>query len=282
MSIARVARGTASGKGIAQLTISAVTCAAGSSLEVGIAFDTAASDSALPTWGGIPMTLVLSDNLGGGSMFEIYRLDNVSAGTHDVVTQDWFANWDSLAGWAAMGAVEITGPTAAPQDQLKNAPGSGTSPDSGNTGTTSQADELLMGWIGVEGPSTDASLNWGNSFSTGQRIGTSGGPATANATLAEGYRVVSAAGAYAAAGSLTTSRAWNAAIVTHKAAAVAGGPDILTVAPVALQGLVSEGPLATGLTSAPIVVAQALVSEGPLATGVTTAPLIIDSTLEVS
>jgi len=217
VSITRTARGTMHQKGaITQATLPGVTCAAGSCLVVGIEFDQFAGDAANPTWGGVPMVLVFSGTVGSGGELEVYRLDNVSAGTHDVVTEDWTLS--GVATYVSMIAVEVVGCAVAPQDQTANASGTGTTPSSGNTATTSQADELLLGFIATEGPSGDTGPTWAGSFTTGQRDGTTGGPATTNGTLAEGYRVVSATGAYAAAATGITSRAWTAAIVTFKAA----------------------------------------------------------------
>jgi hypothetical protein len=107
---------------------------------------------------------------------------------------------------------------AAPVDQGTAAAGSGTSPSSGAAPTTSQANEILIGAIGTEGPNGDNAGTWSNSFTNGQRLGTAGGGAANNSTISEGYRIVSATGAYTAAKTGITSRAWGAVIATFKEA----------------------------------------------------------------
>ena len=93
---------------------------------------------------------------------------------------------------------------------------SGTTPTVGPTGTTLQANELLIGAIGTEGPVGDAAGTWGNSFTAGPRAGTTGGDATSNWTVSMGYRIVSSTGSYTAQKSGITDRFWAAAIATFK------------------------------------------------------------------
>ena len=75
--------------------------------------------------------------------------------------------------------------------------------------------ELLIGAIGVEGPSGDT-FTPGASYSTTGRGGTTGGNAATNITINPEYRIVTATGAYSAIATLGTSRKWGAAIVTHQ------------------------------------------------------------------
>jgi len=106
-------------------------------------------------------------------------------------------------------------------DQTKTATGTSTSPSSGASGTTTQADELLIGAIGTEGPHVDSPGVWSNAFTEGPRLGTSYGASSGDATditVTMGWRIVGATGAYTAAKSgLATSRDWAAAIATFKA-----------------------------------------------------------------
>ena len=92
----------------------------------------------------------------------------------------------------------------------------GTTPTVGPTGTTEQANELLIGVIGTNGPVEDDAGTWGNSFTNGPREGTTGGDADTNWTVSLGYRIVSAAGTYTAQKSGITSRLWAATIATFK------------------------------------------------------------------
>ena len=96
---------------------------------------------------------------------------------------------------------------------------SGTAPTVGPTGTTSQANELLIGAVGTEGPVGDAAGTWQNSFLAGPRAGTSGGDDTSNWTVSMGYRIVSSTGEYTASKSGITDRYWAAAIATFRGVA---------------------------------------------------------------
>jgi len=122
-------------------------------------------------------------------------------------------------GARAMSAFEFSGlATASSFDKTASSTGSSTAPSSGNTQATAQAVELLFGAIGVEGPSGDAFTAGANYTAPADgRAGTSGGGATTNITINPEYRFVTATGAYAATGTLGTSRSWGAAIATYKA-----------------------------------------------------------------
>jgi hypothetical protein len=111
-------------------------------------------------------------------------------------------------------------------DQTKTATGSGTTPSSGATATTTQAEELLIGAVGTEGPVGDPVGTWSNSFIAGPRAGTALSTADANVTASMGYRVVTVAGAYTAAKTGITSRDWAAAIATFKGTGISWVADI--------------------------------------------------------
>lgn len=233
MGIGRVSRGTASGKAISTLSISGVAVAAGSCLELALGFkalngmgDPVFADSV--TWNGLALVLTASVLL-PTSEVQVYRLDNAAGGTGDVV-----ADFSSAGpvDYVAMIASEVTGPTASPFDQSVSASGFGTAPSSGAAPTTSQPNELLAGWFAIEGPATDYPPSWLNGFSAGQREGTTGGSATLNITLMEGYQVTSAAGSFTAAGSgMVPARDWAAFLLTFKeAAAGPGGSNLEALA----------------------------------------------------
>jgi beta-lactam-binding protein with PASTA domain len=113
-------------------------------------------------------------------------------------------------------------------DQNHTGTGTGTAPSSGATATTTQANELLIGAVGTEGPHGDAPSHWLNSFTVGPRLGTnfgSTGGGDTDITVALGWRIVGATGAYTAQpNTLTTGRDWAAAIATFKS-----GPSTVTV-----------------------------------------------------
>jgi len=124
---------------------------------------------------------------------------------------------------SAMSANEFSGlATSSVLDKTASAgdnTGTNTSPTSGNTATTTQANELLIGAIAVEGPTADT-FTLGASYSTLTRAGTNAGSAQDNITMNCEYQIVSATGAYHADGTMGTARnSWAAAIATYKAAA---------------------------------------------------------------
>jgi hypothetical protein len=107
-------------------------------------------------------------------------------------------------------------------DQIHTGTGSTNAPSSGVTSQTTQACELLIGAVGTEGPHGDAPSVWLHSFTGGPRRGThfgSAGGDDADITVALGWRIVGATGAYVAQLSdLKTTRDWAAAIATFKTA----------------------------------------------------------------
>jgi hypothetical protein len=113
-------------------------------------------------------------------------------------------------------------------DKTASSTGSSTSPSSGATSTTTQADELLIGLVGTEGPQGDTSGTWGDSFTLGPRAGTSGGTDDTNITISMGYRIVASTGAYTAGKTGITSRDWTALIATFKSDPNPTGPKIYT------------------------------------------------------
>ncbi len=114
-------------------------------------------------------------------------------------------------------------------DQTHTGTGSSNPVSSGATSATTQANELLIGAVGLEGPNYDAPSVWQNSFTYGPRLGTNYGSGSGGGdgdiTAQMGWRIVAATGAYTAQiTNLNTTRDWAAAIVTFK-----GGPSTVTV-----------------------------------------------------
>jgi len=90
-------------------------------------------------------------------------------------------------------------------------------PDSGNTATTSQADELLIGNISVEGPVSDG-FTLGTGYTALARAGTSTAPT--DVTVNPEYQIVSSTGIYSSDGTLSTDRWWIALVSTYRAATI--------------------------------------------------------------
>ncbi|MBX3025899.1 VWA domain-containing protein [bacterium] len=126
----------------------------------------------------------------------------------------------------ALAANEFSGILApSPLDKVKTQTGTGTVPSSGLSATTTQAYELVIGAIGVEGPSGD-SFTAGPYYTGLTRAGTTGGTADTNITINPEFRIVTLTGAYAADGTIT-SRDWAVALATYKGVFI---PPALTAA----------------------------------------------------
>jgi uncharacterized repeat protein (TIGR02543 family) len=102
-------------------------------------------------------------------------------------------------------------------DRVQTATGTGNVPSSGATLITNQADELLIGAVGTEGPNQDTTGFWLNNFTTADRRGGNTGSADANITIASGWRIVPSTGTYTASINRILARDWAAAIATFKA-----------------------------------------------------------------
>lgn len=195
-----------------------VTVSTGDLLVVAIEFFTANFVDGDVTWNGIAMA---NDSLivGTNSQLLVYSLKIASGGTANVtLTFDGATDYSILC-------YKISGAAASPLDKEASATGTSTSPSSGNTATTAQANEALFGFVGTNGPSGDTAGSWSGSFAALDRVGTTGGAANTNMTLSAAYRIVSATGAYSAAKTGITSREWEASIVTYKEQ---GGTTIAT------------------------------------------------------
>jgi hypothetical protein len=148
-------------------------------------------------------------------IFAAYNVTALPSGSSITINQTVVCSTAVAARAAVVSVFRGLAPVGA-LEQTNTASGTSTSPSSG-AATTVQADQLLIGAVGTEGPSGDTAGTWSNSFTAGQRAGTTGGTdATTNITVSMGWRIVSAAGSYTAAKSGITSRDWAAAIATFK------------------------------------------------------------------
>lgn len=116
--------------------------------------------------------------------------------------------------YANASAFAVSGLVAASRvDQSATATGTSGSPSSGNTANTTQADELLIGAIGVNDGASTASFTAGAGYTA-----LPGDVSSAGLAIFPEYQVVSATGAYSAGGTLGgVYTGWAAAIVTYKA-----------------------------------------------------------------
>jgi uncharacterized repeat protein (TIGR02543 family) len=147
-------------------------------------------------------------------IFAAYNVNAMASGSEITISHT------SVAVRAAVASVFRGLADVEPLDQSLGYPTdstvSGTTPSVGPTGMTTQADELLIGAIGTEGPVEDNPGTWDYSFIAGPRAGTTGGTANTNWTVSMGYRIVSTTGEYIAQKSGVTDRRWAAAIATFK------------------------------------------------------------------
>src|SRR5207237_403377 len=207
------------------LTQTGVTVAAGKTIFVTVAMD------------GGTQTVTVSDNGSGGSNSYTKDADVTNgSGTTGIRTLVFSAPvTHALSG----GTISISSSTSvnmaatsfyfngivspAPKELCHTAAGNSTTPSSGITATTctgitpattSQADELLVGAVGMD--SKQGNLTAGNSF-TNLTNSQDGGSASNQLQLQPAYLVVDAAGQYAATWTYNKPAApWAAAVVTYK------------------------------------------------------------------
>jgi len=203
--ITRTAKGTATDKTSGNtVTISSIAITQGRSLIVGTAFNGRAVSGV--TWGGFDLTADLTTTNAA-----IYSLHNCPGTTSNIVLT--YSGTGNSA--KAAFALEVAG-IAGKKDKTASAAGTSQTPSSGATATTSFGDEFVLGLVGTQGPSGDSAGTWQNSFTAGQRTGTTGNPAGGNSTVNEGFIVVTGALATRTASiSNMQSRAGNALCVTY-------------------------------------------------------------------
>ena len=123
-------------------------------------------------------------------------------------------NADEFSGIVASGAL----------DKIASAVGSSTTASSGSTATTAQANELLVGAVGVE--TRSEAFTAGSGYTLLASVSSSAaGTAANNVTIDYEARIVAATGAYVADGTLATSRQWAAGIATYEDACGNGVVD---------------------------------------------------------
>jgi hypothetical protein len=205
------ARGTVNNKvSSTSQTMSVTIGATGNALMVSIASDASIGTVSSVTWGATSLTKI--QELAGANL----NLDQWIATSLTAGTQTLTVSFSGATIQKAIAASEIAGLKASPIDQFTAGQGSSLNPDSGATPTTTQASEIWFGTGSIEGPIGDLAGTWQNSFTTGQRDGTTGGTPQSNATVQEGYLIVSTTGAARAQIQLSTSRGWECAICTLK------------------------------------------------------------------
>lgn len=137
------------------------------------------------------------------------------------------------AGVAAVAAVAdfFVGLVAKTDFSDSSAGGSSATPSVGPS-TPTFPDDLILGTVGVNGPSgdgftEDTDTNGGDGWHTLKRLGTTGGGATSNATTNAAYKITTSAAAQTYNPSLGTSRNWGEHMISLRPATAK--PDILVI-----------------------------------------------------
>ena len=194
------------------ITLPNVAVAAGSSLVVLAITHDAFGSSIGCRWGG-PVGLDLNrdvDLQAAGFRIGIFSLHGLAGAIEDVL----LLMQNSIQGHGmAMAVLELdAGGQALVLDRVASAVGSGTAPSSGAAAATTSPDEILIGAIGALLVSSQGGT-WQGGFAAGQEVLDHG-----ELALHEGYRIVSAPGAYAAEKTGILSAPWGAALATYAVA----------------------------------------------------------------
>lgn len=208
---------TAKGAASNKTSISSWTALSGVSLNAGetllVCLATKGTVTGI-TWNGQSLSNdIQSFPTTNGSAY-IFSLSNVSAGTGNIIV-NYSAAVDTGKALTASSATNLY--KAAALDYSGANSGSGTAPNSlFFIGSTNYEEQLLFGCINTNGPVEDAAGTWSNSFTGGQRTGSTGGVADTNNTASEGYYQVSLMNTYWAEKSGVTSRNWGASMATYR------------------------------------------------------------------
>lgn len=172
--------------------------------------------NATPTGGGTWNTTTAPTEQNAGNAFVCYAMNATGGAT--TVTVDYGTGF-----YVEGSVVEFSGmvTTSALDVQTSNSNAGSTTPTSGTTGTTSQANELVLVCVqvstsstnvGLDVPATTGYTNLHVEQDSGSTIGHS-----------SDYKIVSATGTQSAAwGTLSASEAWSAKIATFKEASAGG------------------------------------------------------------
>jgi hypothetical protein len=145
---------------------------------------------------------------GAGFYTAVYSLYSATGGTGDIVASH------GSAGDLSINAYSVTNLAPSALDKTATAKGMGTTPSSGATPTTSHVSEFLWGTIGYAA-SSKATGTWNDGFVSGNQFTDTGGIGG----VEDGYKAVSATGAYTAAKAGVDKGDWTAVIATYATAA---------------------------------------------------------------
>ncbi len=201
---------------------SSVTLVNGDSLILVVAHDPAGISAI--QWNSKDFTLDQSAVNSGNVTLRIHSLLDVVGATGDVII-----SWSGTPVAMTATLYKVTGlATSSAFDKGAGASGNGTAASSGATATLAQADELIIGAIGVEDEIDDQTGVWdtgaGQVSGNEQQTGTNGAGDASNISIYSAALIVSATTAMTASNTGMDSIDWAAAIATYKAAAVVDDP----------------------------------------------------------
>ena len=198
------AKGTVANEDVPDLTIRQVTLKAGETLLVSCSDE---GGDAGVTWSGTSLHQDVGTQ-GSGFYTMIFSLYSATGGTGDIVARH------VSAGDLSLNAYSVTNLAPSALDKTSAASGTGPSPSSGATATTSHANEFLWGAI-MFATNGRATGTWSDGFTSGTQYTHTDGIGG----IEDGYKTVSSTGAYAAAKASVDKDAWTAAIATYATSA---------------------------------------------------------------
>jgi hypothetical protein len=197
------AKGSVGDEDVPNLTIRQVTLKAGETLLVSCNDE---GGDATVYWNNMSLHLDVGTQ-GSGFSTMIFSLYSATGGTGDIVADH------GSAGDLTINAYSVTRLAPSALDKTSAAHGTGTSPSSGATATTSHANEFLWGTIGYNSNGRPAGT-WSAGFTSGTQFTNTGGISG----VEDGYKTVSSTGAYTAAKAGVDKDAWTALIATYATA----------------------------------------------------------------
>lgn len=208
-SLTITARGTGTATFLTNFTLSSVTCNTDDLLVVSIAKSNGTNDIGTVKWNSVSLTLGANSVAGTAPRALIYFL-NVSAGA----TASLVITSSAGTGRISVTATTVAGLASNAVDKSATNTGSGTTPNSGLTATTTVALEYIAGAVATLGPNTDSLGTWGGGFAAAQAIGSNTG--SNDVECSEGNATQAATQAWNAQKTAITSRSWAVACQTFK------------------------------------------------------------------
>jgi hypothetical protein len=198
------AKGSAGDQDVPDLTIRQVALKPGETLLVSC--DDEGGDATV-YWNNSPLHGDVGAQ-GNGFYTTLFSLYSAAGGTGDIVASH------ASGGDLTINAYAVTHLAPSALDRTSASKGTGTSPSSGATATTSHANEFLWGAIGYA-TNHRATGTWNDGFIAGTQFTDTGGISG----VEDGYKTVSSTGAYTAAKTGVDKDAWTAVIATYATAA---------------------------------------------------------------